>query len=610
MRPTLSTLILGLISFSATTRAQNDIGGLSGSHTDIPRWCGKPYEAGSPNFEPGGRLEPPAPAPISLLHAQVQPRHSIYDSSEKGAQFIIDAEISRIHGQPLPDGMAITTDPRDHVNASFDFEIREQESQQLLATGQVPVGSSGNLINVALAGIEPRIAPYPVHLTATVRHGPKTATYTASNDFYFLPAKNNGSTVKIDNLHGGLLVANNATDYKFTSFLPFGFYTSCGGYLNYSSANVTAYQNLGFNAINPVCAFTDGDLGFLFDWLDASNLWYQYDMRNSYRNLTSVAEQIPLVKDRSNLLTWYTADEPDGWQYALNSTKLAYDLLKREDPYHPTGLVLNCQNYYFEPYTSGADFMMQDAYPVSIDPTFSRKFNTTCNETYGDCGCDNCIGSLRDVSTRLDTYATYEDWLEGHNQPLWSVLQAFSGEFYWARDPTPLETWVMMILSFNHNAKGMMSWLFPTSDILHEAHGRLANIITTAPVSEFLLGTNPIPLLNASHTPTPSQSHANISPDQHTSPRRHVDATGNTDMDLAVWKFEGQLMIMLANVASTSQNETVVIPLPESVSRIADRLWGNLSYTLQSDGGELVVMNVMGLSTGIVFLDVSNRVTG
>lgn len=43
--------------------------------------------------------------------------------------------------------------------------------------------------------------------------------------------------------------------------------------------------------------------------MDSVDLWYQYDMRGSYLNLSSVAEQIPLVKDRSNLLSWYTADE-------------------------------------------------------------------------------------------------------------------------------------------------------------------------------------------------------------------------------------------------------------------------------------------------------------
>ncbi|GIZ42904.1 hypothetical protein CKM354_000615200 [Cercospora kikuchii] len=599
---TLSHLILCLISFSAIARAQADIGGLSGSHTDIPRWCGKPYEAGSPNFEPGGRLEPPAPAPSPLLHAQVQPHHSIYDSSEKKAQVIVDAEISCIHGQPLPDGMVVTAAPRNHINASFEFEIRDHETQHLLAAGEVPVGSRGNLVDIDLTALKPQRAPHLIHLSATVRHGSSVATYTAGTDFHFLPAKNHGSTVKIDNLNGGLIVANNATDYKFTPFLPFGFYTSCGGYLNYSLTNVTAYQNLGFNAINPVCAFTDGNLGFLFDWLDSTNLWYQYDMRHSYRNLSSVAEQIPRVKDRSNLLTWYTADEPDGWQYALNSTKLAYDLLKREDPYHPTGLALNCGNYYFEPYTSGADFIMEDAYPVSIDPNFSRKFNTTCNETYGDCGCDNCIGSLRDVSTRLDTYTAYEEWLERPDKPLWSVLQAFSGEFYWTHDPTPLETWVMMILSFNHNAKGMMSWLFPTSEILHEAHGRMARLLTKSPISDFLLGSNPMSLIDGSQSSPLSHSHTH----GHDIHQHHVDLTGKTDIDVAAWSFGGQLMIMLANVAEASYNETVVIPLPESVSKIVDQPWGNLSYSLQSDR-ELVAMNVQGLSTSIVILDTEIR---
>ena len=93
------------------------------------------------------------------------------------------------------------------------------------------------------------------------------------------------------------------------------------GTSNYSLANVTAYKDMGFNSVNSVCAYTDGDLDFLYDWMDSADLWYQYDMRNSYLNLSQVAEQIPLVKDRSSLLSYYTADEPDGWQYALNSTR-------------------------------------------------------------------------------------------------------------------------------------------------------------------------------------------------------------------------------------------------------------------------------------------------
>jgi hypothetical protein len=34
------------------------------------------------------------------------------------------------------------------------------------------------------------------------------------------------------------------------------------------------------------------------------------------------------IEPRSTVLTWYTADEPDGSSYALNSTKSAYEKLK------------------------------------------------------------------------------------------------------------------------------------------------------------------------------------------------------------------------------------------------------------------------------------------
>ena len=113
--------------------------------------------------------------------------------------------------------------------------------------------------------------------------------------------------------------------------------TRSPGYLNYSYANVSAYKDYGFNAINPVCSFNDGELDYLFDWMDELNLWYQYDMRGIFEtspglNLTQLETAYPPVKDRSNLLTWYTADEPDGWQYNLSQTKIAYDFLKSVDP--------------------------------------------------------------------------------------------------------------------------------------------------------------------------------------------------------------------------------------------------------------------------------------
>lgn len=307
--------------------------------------------------------------------------------------------------------------------------------------------------------------------------------------------------------------------------------------------------------------------------MDEVGLWYQYDMRGSYLNLTSVAEQIPLVKDRSSFLSWYTADEPDGWQYALNSTELAYDLLKREDPYHPVGLVLNCENYYFEEYTSGTDYIMEDAYPVGIDPTYSRSWNTTCNETYGDCGCDDCMGSLLDVSNRLDDFYEYQSWLGQWGKPLWAVLQAFSGEGYWSRDPTPEESWVMMLLSFNHHAKGIMSWTFPTSSVLEGAHAAMAKVVTAAPVSNFLIESQPIALSTPSHPA----------------------------LDVAFWREGNRALLSIANTGGLDVDDVIKLPLPFAVKGVASQPWGNLSHTIERSSG-LMLHRVPRLATSLMIL--------
>ena len=513
-----------------------------------------------------------------MLFAQLQPRHSIYDSSEAKGEFIVEASISYTHGAPYKNITSTSgSDVTDFFNR-LDFDIRIAGSDQLLVSSGVKIDSGPRLFQFSLDHLEPRLKPYDVILYGGPMHEVGYQNYTTSTRLYYLPAKNSGSTVKIDNLHGGMLVANNVTDYSFEPLLPFGFYTSCSGYLNYSLANVSAYKDLGFNAINPVCAFTDGDLGYLYDWLDQENLWYQYDMRGSYLNLSSVAEQIPLVKDRSAFLSWYTADEPDGWQYALNSTKLAYNLLKEQDPYHPTGLVLNCQNYYFKEYASGADYLMEDAYPIGINPYHSRKWNTTCNETYGDCGCDNCIGQLRDVSDRLDDFFKYQKWISGWEKPLWSVLQAFSGERYWSRDPTTAETWAMLLLSFNHKAKAAMSWTFPATDTLNKAHGAFSKVATKAPVSTFLLNAEPTKV---------------IVKDQQL-------------LDVAYWIFEDQIMVGFVNLAYLGSDEAMSIELPTGASALAEQPWGSLSWIVQpqlNDSTVLKASGLDGLDTSIIILE-------
>ena len=146
-------------------------------------------------------------------------------------------------------------------------------------------------------------------------------------------------------------------------------------------------------------------------------------------NNTSVTEQVNMIKKRKNLLLWYTGDEPDGTSDPLNATRTAYDLIKSLDgSYHPVSLVLNCQNYYFPEYVSGTDVVMQDVYPIGINATFSVRWDTPCTPDFGDCGCDNCVGSFEDISDRMDTFAYRLDVLgEKRNKTVWAVPQAFGG---------------------------------------------------------------------------------------------------------------------------------------------------------------------------------------
>jgi len=102
---------------------------------------------------------------------------------------------------------------------------------------------------------------------------------------------------------------------------------------------------------------------------------------------------------------------------------------------------------------------MQDTYTVDINATFSRVWNTTCNATLGDCGCDDCTGSFADVATRVDLFNQRLS-VDGRSRgvSVWSVPQGFGNESYWPRYPTPQEFILQNIIGLNHGSTGLISW--------------------------------------------------------------------------------------------------------------------------------------------------------
>lgn len=175
--------------------------------------------------------------------------------------------------------------------------------------------------------------------------------------------------------------------------------------------------------------------------------------------MTYVEEMVDWLKNRSNLIGWYTGDEPDGSDPASNATQLAYQQLYELDGYHPVSVTLNCENYKFIEYgINGADQIRVDPYPVNVAAAFSRKYGTPCNPDYGCCGCDDCEGSMYDVIRRVDQTIDRSRLLGMYRtKQVWSVPQAFDdyAETFWIAAPDGNDVAVQMAIALNHGASGI-----------------------------------------------------------------------------------------------------------------------------------------------------------
>lgn len=217
---------------------------------------------------------------------------------------------------------------------------------------------------------------------------------------------------------------------------------------------------------------------------------------------------------------------------------------------------------------------MEDVYPIGVNGTFS-KWGTPCNTTYGDCGCDNCQGNIQDVSSRLDDLAQYEEWLglwpktKAHNP------QSFSGEGYWLREPTVEEEVAMNALAFNHGAKSIISWVWPTSDDLAQIHGKFATALIKAPIRDFIV------LEQA----------------------QKVEVLGWEVVDAAYWETETEMLISVVNVGYAPIKETVKIPLPIHMvpKRVKGNVWGEATWELLGDG--IWIANMSEMSTYMVIVE-------
>ncbi|KAL1878059.1 hypothetical protein VTK73DRAFT_8194 [Phialemonium thermophilum] len=582
----------------------------TGKHPEWDRWCGKVYMPGFPAFDPGGQTVLPPSAPGQpLLNVHFVPRYSLYLEGEHEAEFIVNAALSPYFGQhPWP-----AEGEKGNGQSVFDFSIRLASDNNTLVESHVMVNSTDNIFRFDLSRLTPSLEPIPVVLDGAPRHGSSNPSWTAQSDVVYLPDKPNGTVTKIDKLNGGLLFRSRATDRNFTSFFPYGFYSSYDGFLgNVTLTNTSVlqrYAEWGFNAMTPLTNYQDAP--DVFAVLDRMDMRFMFDLREYYKNLTMVQEQVLLARDAEAIFAYWSADEPDGWQDPFEDPVLAHDLIRKLDPYHPVAVVLNCQDYYFKEYTAGADIIMEDVYPIGINSTWS-KWGTACNATLGDCGCDDCSGAagVLNVPARLDILASHE-----RDANLWPPKtkvhnpQSFHGEDYWSRDPTPAEEAAMVLLAVNHDARAIISWVYPDSDVLSRLHGRLAKVLTASPAADFLVGaTRPV--------------RARVTVGGH--PDETVDADTGEQLnfvDAAYWVVGDRALVSVVQASNSDIDEQVVVRVPRAF-RIVSVLWeGPSAEDTSGDGkapslgwwvkcnGLLAVKGLPAVTTSLFIIDLKKHLT-
>ncbi|KAF8153023.1 hypothetical protein B0H34DRAFT_721877 [Crassisporium funariophilum] len=435
-------------------------------------WCGKNYLRSQELVLPVGRFEHQEESERPFLALRCLPRVQPYlpeDVSSHSASILVDTSVTftQIHSASL-----IESSPLDGT-LELTIEIESADSVHV----NVPVNVSNWDIPLSLNKLEPRTKPYSVKCTADIVSKEGNQTFVATSLLSYLPDPVSGSVTKLDRRTGALLTKS--VGGAFEPIFPIGFYTNFGKYLAFNISILDELKAQGFNTVHPVPPFDDTDaLVTILDHMEGIGLQLMYDMRHTYQNPKALSKEIEIIRHRPNLLLWYTADEPDGTSDLLTATRTAYDIVQALDGYHPVSLALNCADYFFPEYVSGADVILPDVYMIGNNATFSTKYHTPCTPTFGCCGCDDCEGRFEDISKRLDeTRARLRVLGWDKTKVVWAVTQAFGGEEFWSRAPTGREWLVQAILSIIHGARGIIPWIDPTPNDIKQSASKLAKVL-------------------------------------------------------------------------------------------------------------------------------------
>eukprot|EP01116_Phalansterium_solitarium_P001734 TRINITY_DN11544_c0_g1_i1.p1 TRINITY_DN11544_c0_g1~~TRINITY_DN11544_c0_g1_i1.p1 ORF type:complete len:716 (+),score=222.72 TRINITY_DN11544_c0_g1_i1:100-2148(+) len=377
-------------------------------------WCGKPYLADGGLDTLTEKRVDAEPAPLSARRATVEPGLSLYTDEPQASLLVTTPSTSECE--------------RLSFSAWFGHPRQTLVSDTFVASGRTVTFE----FDAALLPLGQTLVSYSLV-------GAKISETSAVVVARLPPADHE---VKIDNRNGALLVDG-------LPFVPFGFYFSFSTLANALALVQPELMN-GMTTVLPYRPYGAPTSDFMqfMDACAAMKFTVILDMSaegplpESPTKWALIKQIVAAVQNHSALLGYYIADEPDGPGTGLNASVLldVKNFINQLDPYHPTILVLNC--WPSAPrYASATDIMMTDPYPIGLQQ---------------QVGCDTCGGTVLDVGLRAQHYRQQLS----PSQPLWMVLQAFSGCCeHWSRDPTAREERVMTYLSLVNRATGLLYFL-------------------------------------------------------------------------------------------------------------------------------------------------------
>ncbi|KAI0031806.1 hypothetical protein K488DRAFT_51309 [Vararia minispora EC-137] len=498
---------------------------------------------------PGGQFPVSVFSDTPLLALRCQPALAPFlPEDATTAEVVVD--VLQVYVQ-YPDALPVSLDGGQ--GAALDVTVSVNGTQ--LASGSVALNGSASL-PASLSGLAPR--PEPYNLTCTGTLGSQTFSGSANMSYLPSPPSNIGSVTKRDLRNGGLLAKKIGGDYEYV--LPVGFYTQWGGYLEDNDTTVQALAEQGHVQVHPIPPFENRTaLNSTLAKMEEQNLWLMYDMRFTYMNLTTIHSEVTPLTPLSNLLLYYTADEPDGTSDPPSSAAAAYTVLRTLDPYHPASLVLNCADYHWADYASSADILLQDVYNLGNNLTFSSVWHTPCTPDQGVCGCDDCVGGWGDIRDRVAAFKERMVVLGWErSKSVWTVPQGFGSTEYWDRTPSGAEWLVEALVALNAGATGVVSWADPTTPSIKSAAATLARS-------------------------APALAQRMFSP---TAARAQRTTAGGIDVGLWNDSSTGEVLLIAANLNYASANVSLdeLFGAPGSSARVE-----NVSMVM--DGGARVVGN-------------------